>query len=76
MTGPITNNDVAEILDGLGKHNEAEALRWSEKRAEVPRDDLEDSLATSEEERSEAQTLLGQLEDLICKPCAKKWKNL
>jgi hypothetical protein len=64
----------ADILEALGQPDNAATLRWAE--TPVPAAELTEQLADVTEQLAEAQVLLGQLEALPCKPCAKKWKTL
>lgn len=70
MSYPLTTNDVAELLEVLGKRGEAATVRWGEPPpAEVAeeRDGLADEL-------QHATEMLEDLESLLCKACGKKWR--
>ncbi len=69
--GLIEGPDVAGLLDALGRHGAAELLQWSDPRGntETP------STAEVADELDHAIRMLSRLESLLCKNCAKKWKE-
>ncbi|HEX6871068.1 MAG TPA: hypothetical protein VF163_08220 [Micromonosporaceae bacterium] len=84
MSGePITTDVIADLVSALGRPEAAATLRWNEE----PRAPLVDELAALETqvEHLEAEverlrvrasdSTIGELEDLLCKRCAKKWEE-
>lgn len=71
MSYPITNADVAGILDALGQPAAAETIRWGEPAPAEVVDELGEATA----QLTHAEDMLADLESLLCKACAKKWKG-
>lgn len=71
MSYPITNADVAGILDALGKPAAAETIRWGEPAPADVADELGETVA----ELAHAEDMLADLESLLCKACVKKWEG-
>lgn len=71
MSYPITNADVAGILDALGMPTAAETVRWGEPAPA----DVADELGETAAQLTHAEGLLADLESLLCKACTKKWEG-
>lgn len=71
MSHPITNADVAGLLDALGMPTAAETIRWGEPAPADVADELGETVA----ELTHAKEMLADLEFLLCKACTKKWEG-
>ena len=62
---------IAQILDALGKHENAATVRWMAKTTDELIDENEElSYAVAN-----AATQMENLESLLCKRCAAKWEK-
>lgn len=65
---------AADIYDALGRHDIADALRWSENfRGEGPLD--HESAVRLLEDHANLEDQIEWLEGLLCKRCADKWER-
>lgn len=75
MSYPITNENVAGLLDALGRPTAADMVRWSDNRSDERSVPLVEQLAEANAELAENQRDIARLEALLCKRCALKWRD-
>ncbi len=71
MTHDALSEDVAEILEGLGKYGQAETIRWGQPSMPELADQIWEYQVTAEE----LESAIEDLESLLCKRCSEKWSN-
>lgn len=64
-------NHAADILDAMGRPADAATLRWREE----PREDIARERNAVAGELTHATDMLQDLESLLCKLCARRWKE-